>query len=43
MDVERIRLTKKQILDALSLLQKNRMVLVPDAVMRIKDDILCGV
>ena len=39
MDVERIRLTKKQILDALSLLQKNRMVLVPDAVMRIKDDI----
>lgn len=39
MDVERIRLTKKQILDARSLLQKNRMVLVPDAVMRIKDDI----
>lgn len=39
MDDERIRLTKKQILDALSLLQKNRLVLVPDAVMRIKDDI----
>ena len=39
MDVERIRLTKKQILDALSLLQKNSLVLVPDAVMRIKDDI----
>lgn len=39
MDVERIRLTKKQIFDALSLLRKNRMVLVPDAVMRIKNDI----
>ena len=39
MDVVRIRSTKAQIIDALSLLQRNRLVLAPDAVMRIKDDI----
>lgn len=39
MDVENVRLLKKQILDARSLLQINRFVLLPDAVIRIKDNI----
>ena len=39
MDVEKIRLAKKLIMDAYSLLQQGSLVLVPDAVMRIKDNI----
>jgi len=39
MDVERINFTKKQITQAASLIQQSGFVLLPDAVMRIKDDI----
>lgn len=39
MDAEKVRLTKKLIMDAYSLLQQGSLVLVPDAVMRIKDNI----
>ena len=40
MDVERIRATRKQLIDAVTLLQANRAVLIPNTVMEIKDSIL---
>ena len=40
MDIERIRATRKQLIDAVTLLQANRAVLIPNTVMGIKDSIL---
>ena len=40
MDVEAIRLTRKQLMDAVAWLRANRVVLKPDAVMRLKDSLL---
>ena len=39
MNLETIHSTRKQLIDAVALLQRNRVVLTPDAVMRIKDNI----
>ncbi|MBQ9264040.1 MAG: TIGR02391 family protein [Clostridia bacterium] len=39
MDVEKIRLIKKQIIDAMSYIQQNGYFLLPNAVMQMKDDI----
>lgn len=40
MDVEAIRATKKQLIDYVSLLRTNRLVLTPDGVIKIKDGLL---
>ena len=39
MNLEMIHSTRKQLIDAVALLQRNRVVLTPDAVMRLKDNI----
>ena len=39
MDLETVRSTKNQLIEAVTLLQRNRVILTPDAVMRLKDNI----